>query len=120
MLDLSGLRQGQRLEELVERAKAAGKDDEAARVLHEHVLAHEKVAELDAKVDVGVELLLAGQLDGAAKRKAPVLMTATLHRLHHSRPAAGDHSEAATGERGAERPAERVVGIVRLGARRAE
>jgi len=60
---LARLRQGQRLEELVERAQAAWEDHESPRVLDEHVLAHEEVAELDAEVDVCIQLLLARQLD---------------------------------------------------------
>ena len=51
---LAGLDQRQRLEQLVERAETAGQDDEAVGVLHEHDLAGEEVAELDAEVDVGV------------------------------------------------------------------
>src|SRR5205807_3273450 len=101
MLDLPGLRQRQRFEELVERPEAAWKDDEAARVLHEHVLAHEEVAELDAQVDVWVELLLARQLDVAAHRQPTGLVAAAVHGFHHSWPAAGDDSEAATGKCGA-------------------
>ena len=53
--DLAGLDEGQRLEQLVERAEAAGQDHERVGVLHEHRLAGEEVAELDAEVDVRVE-----------------------------------------------------------------
>src|SRR5919204_3481422 len=55
VLDLSGLRERQRLEQLVEGAKAAGEDDEAARVLDEHRLAREEVAKLDAQSAVVVQ-----------------------------------------------------------------
>src|SRR5437762_1503707 len=41
MLDLAGLREGQRLKQLIERAKAAGEDDETAGVLDEPVRAAE-------------------------------------------------------------------------------
>ena len=54
VLDLARLCERERLEQLVQRAKAAGKDDKAARVFHEHVLAHEEIAELHAQVDVWV------------------------------------------------------------------
>ena len=68
--DLAGLDQGQRLEQLVQRAEAAGQDHERVGVLHEHHLAGEEVAELDAEVDVRVEALLVGQLDVAADRQS--------------------------------------------------
>ena len=44
--DLAGLAQRRRLEQLVERAEAAGEDDERARVAHEHHLAREEVVEV--------------------------------------------------------------------------
>ena len=53
MADLAGLDEGQRLEQLVEGAEAAGQDHEPIGVLDEHHLAREEVAELDAEVDVG-------------------------------------------------------------------
>ena len=77
--DLAGLRQGQRLEHLVEGAEAAGEHDEALGVLHEHRLAGEEVAEVDAEVDPLVEAGLEGQLDAEADatrrrpREAPLL-----------------------------------------------
>src|SRR4051812_38392117 len=51
VLDLAGLDQGQRLEEFVECAKPAGKDDERRRVLDEHRLAHEEITKVDRQVD---------------------------------------------------------------------
>jgi hypothetical protein len=44
--DLPGLNQGQGFEQLVQRAKASRKNDEAQAVLHEHHLANEKVLKL--------------------------------------------------------------------------
>ena len=46
------LDEGQRLEELVERAEPAGQHDEPLGVLHEHRLAGEEVPEVHAEVDV--------------------------------------------------------------------
>src|SRR5712691_7197391 len=46
MTDLAGLDQGQRLEQLVHRAEAAGENDERRRVLHEHRLTYEEIAEI--------------------------------------------------------------------------
>ena len=55
LVTLRGLHQSQRLEQLVERAEPAGQADERLRVLHEHRLAREEVAEVDAEVDPLVE-----------------------------------------------------------------
>ena len=101
--DLAGLDEGQRLEQLVERAEAAGQDHERVGVLHEHRLAGEEVAELDAEVDVRVEALLVGQLDVAADRQPAALLAAAVGRLHHARAAAGDDRVAGLGEPRAER-----------------
>ena len=76
MVDLPGLHQRQRLEQLIEGAEAAGEDDEGLGVLHEHRLAHEEVAEVLGQVDVGVEAGLAGQVDGQADRDAVGLLGA--------------------------------------------
>jgi hypothetical protein len=61
--DLAGLDEGERLEQLIHGAKAAREDDEGLGVLDEHGLAHEEVAEVDGDGDVGVIVLLEGQLD---------------------------------------------------------
>src|ERR1700747_2125637 len=82
VLDLSRLRESERLEELIERAEAARKDDEPSGVLHEHVLADEEVAELDAEVDVLVQRLLVGKLDVAADRESAGLVAAAVDGLH--------------------------------------
>ena len=68
--DLAGLHQGERLEQLVEGAEAAGEDDERLGVLHEHRLAREEVAEVDADVDPLVHALLERQLDAEPDRRA--------------------------------------------------
>ena len=66
--DLARLDQRERFEQLVHRAVAAGKDDEAFRVLGEHRLADEEVVELERKIDVGVEALLCREIDVAPDR----------------------------------------------------
>ena len=91
-----------RLEQLVERPEAAREDHEPFRVLHEHRLSDEEVAELDAQVHPGVEPLLVRQLDVAADREAAGLEAATVRCGHHARPTAGDHREACLGEETAE------------------
>ena len=94
VLDLAGLDQRQRLEQLVERPEAAREDDEALGVLDEHDLAHEEVAELHAEVDVLVQALLEGQLDVAADGDAARLLRPAVGGLHDARAAAGDDREA--------------------------
>src|SRR5687767_5418287 len=51
VLDLPRLDQRERLEQLVQRAEAAREDDKSLRVLDEHRLAHEEVAEVERDVD---------------------------------------------------------------------
>src|SRR5439155_14572658 len=63
--ELAGLAEGQDLEQLVERAEAAGKDDDGAREVREPELAHEEVVELEREAgrDVGVRALLMREAD---------------------------------------------------------
>ncbi len=96
---LRGLHERERLERLVQRAEAAGHDHERLRVLHEHRLAGEEVAEVHAEIDPVVELLLERQLDAEPDRHAARLGRAAVDRLHRPRTAAGDDGEAGLGER---------------------
>ena len=100
--DLLGLHQGQRLEQLVEGAEAAGQHDEALGVLHEHRLAGEEVAEVEPAVDVLVQAGLEGQLDAEPDRDAAGLAGALVGGLHDARAAAGDHREAGLDQLAAE------------------
>ena len=75
---LAGLHQRQRLDQLVERAVAAGQHDERGRSLHEHHLAREEMLEAQADVLVAVGGLLVGSsmlrpTPSAAPAKAPLL-----------------------------------------------
>src|SRR5712691_4431046 len=120
VLDLPGLRERQRFEQLIEGAEPAGEDDKPAGVLDEHVLADEEVAELDAEVDVAVQRLLVRKLDVAANRQPARIVAALVDRLHDPWPAAGDDRKAAIGERAADLLAGLVVGVLVLGPRRTE
>ena len=115
MLDLAGLGQRERLEELIEGAEAAGEDDETTRVLDEHVLADEEIAELDAQVDVPVHRLLVRQLDVASNGQTTCFVATAVDGLHDSGAAARDYRKAAVCERNAELATGLVVGIVVLG-----
>src|SRR6266571_5463807 len=117
VLHLAGLDQRERLEQLVHRAVTAGKHDERGRVLHEHRLADEKVAEVDRPLHVRVETLLVRQLDVAADGQPVAFLTAAIRGLHDPRAAAGDDREPFLREhaRGLDRLC--VVGILGRGAR---
>ena len=82
---LAGLDQRQRLEQLVERAEAAGEDDEALARLHEADLARVEVRERVRDVEVGVRPLLVRQLDVEADREPAAFLRAAVRRLHHAR-----------------------------------
>jgi hypothetical protein len=118
--DLPRLREGERLEELVQRAEATGQHDEALAVLDEHRLAGEEVAEVDPDVGPLVEPRLEGQLDAQPDADAAGLAGALVGGLHRARAAAGDHREPGLDQS----PADRLRLVVRLvagvGARRPE
>ncbi len=120
VVDLLGLHQRQRLEELVEGAEATGEDDEGLGILDEHRLAHEEVAEVLGDVDVGIGAVLARQIDGQPHRDAVGLLGAAVGRLHDARTATGDDGEALVRELGRERPGLLIHGLIRLRASGAE
>ena len=91
--------------------KPAGKDDEPDRVLHEHDLPHEEVAELHAQVDVLVQALLEGQLDVGADGQAAALLRAAVRRLHDPRPAAREDREALFGQRRGQSTGRPVIAV---------
>src|SRR5205823_7931083 len=90
MIELARLDQYQRLEELVERPESARKDEERGRILHEHRLPHEEVAEVDQRIEVRIRLLLEGKLDVAADREPAALLRALVRGFHDARAAARD------------------------------
>src|SRR6185295_944227 len=109
--DLAGLDQRRALEDLVHGAEPAGQRDEGVRVLDQHDLADEKVAELEEAVDVRVRLLLFRQHDVAADRGAPGVLGTPVRRLHDPGAAARHDGEPGEREPAAELAAERVVGV---------
>ena len=96
--DLPGLDQRQRLEQLVERAEAAGEDDERLGRLHEHHLARVEVAERDLEIEVVVRELLVRELDVEADGEPAALARAAVRGLHAARAAAGHDRPALLGE----------------------
>ena len=91
--DLAGLDQRQRLEQLVERAEAAGEDHEPLGGLHEHRLARVEVLERHRDVAVRIAALLVREADVEADREPARLLAAAVRRLHHPGPAARDDRE---------------------------
>ena len=87
-LDLAGLHEGHRLEDLVERAEPAGQHDERVRVLDEHDLADKEVAEGDPAVEILIRSLLRRQLDVAADRVASGFFGPAVRGFHDARAAA--------------------------------
>src|SRR3954470_17895855 len=76
--DLVGLAERDRLEQLVERAEAAGQHHEADRVAHEEQLAREEVVAGELAVEVWVLVLLERQLDVQADRRRSALLRAAV------------------------------------------
>src|ERR1019366_5009369 len=62
-------------------------------------------------IEVGVRLLLAGELDVRAHRVPAGLLRAAVGRLHEPGPSAGHHGEARLGEPPADLPCEVVIGV---------
>src|SRR5437764_9897125 len=97
-LILAGLRQGQHLEYLIDRAVAAGEGDQRPRPQQEVQLAHREIAEAEAQIraDIGVRVLLVRQVDVEADRLRADIAGAAIGRLHDAGAAAGhDHDAAA-------------------------
>mmetsp|Transcript_12443 Transcript_12443/g.39844 ORF Transcript_12443/g.39844 Transcript_12443/m.39844 type:complete len:263 (+) Transcript_12443:527-1315(+) len=95
-LHLAGLLERHQLEELVEGAKAAGRNHERLHVVGHRELAREEVVELEGQLrrDVRVEPRLERQRDPHPDRLAARVMRAAVGRLHEARPAAGAHVDA--------------------------
>src|SRR5688500_11081874 len=112
LIDLPGLDQRHRLEQLVERTETARKDDERNGVLDEHRLPHEEIAELNQGIDVWIRSLLERQLDVASNRPAAAEACALIRRFHDPGPGSGDYREAAFSENAGCFLRRRVVRIV--------
>src|SRR5215208_2253299 len=96
--DLSGLNECYRLEQLVECAESAGKNNERDGVLDEHRLANEEVPEVHKRVDVGIRSLLERKLDVASDRSASSEVRALVCSFHDAGACASDDIEPRLGE----------------------
>ena len=91
--DLARLDQCQRLEQLVERAEAAGENHESVGRLHEHGLAGVEVLERQREIAVRIEALFLRELDAEPDGQAAGLLAATIGSLHHARSPTRDDRE---------------------------
>ena len=101
-LHAAGLDQRQRLEELVQRAEAAGKHRDRLGAQEEVHLADGEIVEVEAELrrHVGVRRLLVRQHDVEPDRGRADIVRAAVAGLHDARPAAGDDDEFAVVGRG--------------------
>src|SRR6266496_1336526 len=93
VLDFPGLNQGDRFEQLIQRACAAGHDDESVGILNEERFADEEVMHSHAAIEVSVRRLLGGQLYVAADRAATDFFGAAVCCFHDAGSAAGHYRE---------------------------
>src|SRR5207244_13333622 len=89
-LELASLAERQDLEQLVERAEPAGKDDHGPREVGEPELAHEEVVELEPEAgrDVGIRALLVWEADVEPDRAAAGVGRSPVRRFHDAGSAA--------------------------------
>src|SRR4051794_13128669 len=93
----AGLRQGQDLEQLVERAVTAGKRDQRPRPQREMQFAHREIMKTEAQLrrDIRVRVLLLRQRDTEPDRFRADIAGAPVGGLHDAGTAAGHHHDAA-------------------------
>ena len=98
VLDLAGLNQRQRFEQLVERADSSGQPDEGVRVLYSSIFRTKKCLAGDPAIEVRLRFLLVRQLDVAADRPAAGPRGRRDWPLPSARTAAGHHRESLGGQ----------------------
>src|SRR6266542_4870060 len=114
VFDLPGLDQGERFEQLIEGACAAGHNGERVGVLNQQRLAREEIMHPHAAIEINICRLLGGQLNRASDRAATGLLSAEVCRFHDSRAAASNYSEAKLRHCSAHFSSQLVMWIVRL------
>ncbi len=102
------------------RAEASGQYHVGGREAHEHHLAREEIAEVDADILERVAGLLVRQNDVEADRGRPAGVRAAIDGFHQSGPAAGDHREARIGQKARDVLGLLVVRVTGRDARAAE
>src|ERR1700691_5394780 len=92
-----GLGEGENFEEFVDSAEAAGKNHQGFSEIGEPKLAHEEIMEFEIErwSDVGVRILLEGQIDVKADTFASGFVSAEVGGFHDAGASAGGDDEAA-------------------------
>src|SRR5882724_1379880 len=90
-----GLRERHDFEQFVHGAEATRKNHQRLSQVREPELPHEKVVELEVerRRDVGVGILLEGQIDVKSDRLTAGFLGAEIRALHNARTSAGGHDE---------------------------
>ena len=93
--ELVGLREGEDFEEFVDRAEAAGKNHQRFGEIGEPEFAHEEIVEFEVerRSDVGVGILLEGQIDVETDALASGFVGAEVGGFHDAGSAAGSDDE---------------------------
>src|SRR6202040_1610679 len=93
VFDLSGLDERERFEQFVERAGAARHKNKSIGVFYEQRLAHEKVMQRHAAIQIRIWTLLEWKLEIATARAPADFFCAAVCRFHDARTAAGHDSK---------------------------
>src|SRR6266478_4146154 len=120
VFDLSGLNQRHCFEQFVERARAAGHNNESVGILYQERFADEEIVHPHTAIEIGVRWLLRRELNGAADRAATNFFGAAVRGFHDTRSPAGDDSEPEPRNRRAHFSSQLVIRIVALNARRSK
>src|SRR5437660_4453833 len=93
---LLSLGKGEDFKKFVERAEASGKDHQRFGQIREPELTHEKVMELEVerRCDVGIRILLEGQIDVETDGFSASFVSAKICRFHDARATAGGDDKA--------------------------
>src|SRR5262249_26842417 len=118
--DLRGLNQGKRFEKLVERARAAGHDNESIGIFNEKRFADEKIMQSHAAIEIRICWLLRRQFDGAPDRTPTSFLSAPVRSFHDTRATTGDDGEAKPRNGCTHFSGELVIGIAGLDSGRAK
>ncbi len=117
-----GLHQGRRLEHFVERAEAAGEEDQGLGTLQKVHLADREIVEAETQFrrHIGIGRLLTRQDNVQPDRFGADIGGAAIGRLHDARPAAGQDDEIAFGvdladRRNQTREASRLIVVPGIG-----
>src|SRR5205814_8964064 len=108
ILDLAGLNEGERLEQLIQCPRTTRQDDEGIGIFDQERLANKKIIERDAAIEEFVRPLFLGQPDVAANRASARLPRPAISSFHDAGATAGHDGEPEARDATAH-PARKVV-----------